>query len=93
MWNIAMYDDSMLFVANEIDRFSIGSTTDGLAKNPDGSLTIYPQHTKPHQRSVKQVATCAGRDLQPHDAVLHPVGSGFGQDLQAPRRAQDLTLG
>jgi hypothetical protein len=49
MWNIAMYDDSMLFIANEIDRFSIGSTTDGLAKNPDGSLTIYLQHTKPHK--------------------------------------------
>ena len=47
MWNIAMYDDSMLFVANEIDRVSIGSTTDGLTPNPDGSLTIYLQHTKP----------------------------------------------
>lgn len=26
-----MYDESMLFTANEINRFSIGSTTDGLA--------------------------------------------------------------
>jgi hypothetical protein len=49
MWNIAMYDDSMLFIANEIDRLSIGSTTDGLAKNPDGCLTIYLQQTKPHK--------------------------------------------
>ena len=49
MWNIAMYDDSMLFIANEIDRFSIGSTTDGLAQNPDGSLTIYLQHSKPEK--------------------------------------------
>ena len=48
MWNIAMYDESMLFIANEIERFSIGSTTDGLAENPDGSLTIYLQHGKPH---------------------------------------------
>ena len=48
MWNIAMYDESMLFIANEIERFSIGSTTDGLAHNPDGSLTIYLQHGKPH---------------------------------------------
>jgi hypothetical protein len=48
MWNVAMYDESMLFVANEIERFSIGSTTDGLAQNHDGSLTIYPQHSKPH---------------------------------------------
>ena len=49
MWNIAMYDDSMLFIANEIERFSIGSTTDGLAQNPDGSLTIYLQHSKPQE--------------------------------------------
>ena len=35
MWNIAIYDESMLFIANEIERFSIGSTTDGLAHNPD----------------------------------------------------------
>jgi hypothetical protein len=41
--------DSMLFVANEIDRFSIGSTTDD-------------------QRSVKQLATCAGRDVVHRDA-------------------------
>ncbi len=45
MWNIAMYDDSMLFTANEIDRFSIGSTTDGVTSNPDESLTVYIQHT------------------------------------------------
>ncbi len=47
MWNIAMYDESMLFTGNEIDRFSIGSTTDGLAPNPDGSLTIYLQRSRP----------------------------------------------
>jgi len=47
MWNIAMYDDSMLFTANDINRFSIGSTTDGLVANEDGSLTIYLQHTAP----------------------------------------------
>ncbi|MGY4652550.1 DUF1254 domain-containing protein [Mycobacterium sp. URHB0021] len=49
MWNIAMYDGSMLFTANEIDRFSIGSTTDSLTENPDGSLTIYLQHARPPQ--------------------------------------------
>lgn len=47
MWNLAMYDESMFFVANEIDRVSIGSTTDGLAPSADGSLTIYLQHARP----------------------------------------------
>ena len=36
MWNIARYDDSMLFTANEFDRFSIGSTTDGLTRIQTG---------------------------------------------------------
>ena len=47
MWNLAMYDDGMFFVANEADRFTIGSTTDGVANNADGSLTIYIQHRRP----------------------------------------------
>jgi hypothetical protein len=49
MWNIAMYDKSMLFCANEIDRFSIGSTTDGLAENPDG----VPDHLPPTRQAPR----------------------------------------
>jgi hypothetical protein len=47
MWNLAMYDDDMFFVANDADRFTIGSTTDGVTANPDGSLTIYIQNARP----------------------------------------------
>ncbi|MEU4321237.1 DUF1214 domain-containing protein [Nocardia fluminea] len=47
MWNLAMYAPDMLFVANDIDRFSIGDTTDGLRPDPDGSLTIHLRHTAP----------------------------------------------
>ena len=47
MWNMAMYNDGMLFIPNEIDRFSIGSTTEGLTPDADGSLTIYIQHAPP----------------------------------------------
>ena len=42
-----MYAEDMLFVANDIGRFSIGSTTDGLRPNSDGSLTIHLRHTRP----------------------------------------------
>ncbi len=42
-----MYDDDMFFVANDADRFTIGSTTDGVTTNPDGSLTIYIQNAHP----------------------------------------------
>jgi Protein of unknown function (DUF1214) len=47
MWNLAMYDDAMFFIPNEFGRFTIGSTTDGVTQNPDGSVTFYIQHTRP----------------------------------------------
>lgn len=52
MWNLAMYDDDMFFVANEINRVSIGSTTDGVAPKEDGSLTLYIQHDRPDDDKV-----------------------------------------
>jgi len=36
-----------LFVANPIDRYSIGDRTPGFAPNEDGSVTIYMQHESP----------------------------------------------
>jgi hypothetical protein len=47
MWNLAMYDDDMFFVHNQANRYTIGSTTDGLTTNDDGSLTIHIQHSQP----------------------------------------------
>jgi hypothetical protein len=46
-WNLAMYDEDNLFVENDFGRYSIGSTTDGLKNNPDGSLTITIQKDRP----------------------------------------------
>lgn len=46
-WNMAMYGSDMLFVENDFKRYSIGSTTDGLKKEADGSLTILIQKDKP----------------------------------------------
>ncbi|CAM3996312.1 DUF1254 domain-containing protein [Bordetella tumbae] len=47
-WSLTMYnaDDKML-VANEIQRYEVGSDTEGLTKAKDGSLTIPIQHEKP----------------------------------------------
>lgn len=50
-WNMAMYASDMLFVENDFGRYSIGSTTDGLKKSPDGSLTILIQKDKPADTS------------------------------------------
>jgi hypothetical protein len=46
-WNLAMYDEKELFIENDFKRYTIGSTTDGLKKNKDGSIDIYIQNTNP----------------------------------------------
>jgi hypothetical protein len=50
-WNMAMYASDMLFVENDFGRYSFGSTTDGMKKGKDGSLTILIQHDKPADTS------------------------------------------
>lgn len=46
-WNMSMYDEKEFFIENETGRYSIGSTTDGLATAEDGSITVYIQHDRP----------------------------------------------
>ncbi|MGG1674347.1 DUF1254 domain-containing protein [Neobacillus sp. NRS-1170] len=46
-WSICIYDSTNFFVANPINRFSIGDRTEGLKYNDDGSLDIYVQSTAP----------------------------------------------
>jgi hypothetical protein len=38
---------TIFFIENDFGRYSIGSTTDGLKSNPDGSLTISIQKDRP----------------------------------------------
>ena len=47
-WSITMYRlPQRLLVENSIDRYSIGSSTPGLQKNEDGSLTLYVSAESP----------------------------------------------
>jgi hypothetical protein len=48
---MSMYGSNMLFVENDFGRHSIGSTTDGLKKDADGSLTVVIQKDKPADTS------------------------------------------
>jgi hypothetical protein len=53
-WSLSIYNEHHFFVANAINRFSVGTKNKDLKLNPDGSLTIYVQvdaPTDPLQRS------------------------------------------
>jgi hypothetical protein len=47
-WSLSMYNEKILFAANPINRYSLGSLSDPPpGKNPDGSLDIYIQRDAP----------------------------------------------
>ena len=46
-WSLTLYGLNRFFVANPINRYSIGDRTKGLQYNADGSLDIYIQHEVP----------------------------------------------
>jgi len=47
-WSITMYNEKILFAANPINRYNLGSLSDPpLITNPDGSIDIYIQRDSP----------------------------------------------
>lgn len=46
-WSLSIYNAHHFFVANSINRFSVGTKNKDLQRNSDGSLTIYVQATPP----------------------------------------------
>ena len=47
-WSVTAYlPESITLIPNEVDKYSVGSYTEGLVRDADGSLTIYIQHRSP----------------------------------------------
>jgi hypothetical protein len=46
-WSLCLYGPDLLFVANEIERYSIGDRTPGLRRDADGGLTLAVGHERP----------------------------------------------
>jgi hypothetical protein len=72
-WSVTMYDKSYdgaagYLVANPIDRYLINSTTEGLVRGDDGSLTMYIQHERPE--SPEAAANWLPAPSQPFYLVL-----------------------
>ena len=47
-WSLSIYNEHHFFVANVINRFSVGTKNKDLKYNTDGSLTIYVQAEDPN---------------------------------------------
>jgi hypothetical protein len=53
-WSLSMYNDKILFAANPVNRYNLGSLSDPpLATNPDGSIDIYIQRDPPESARMK----------------------------------------
>lgn len=76
-WSLTMYDatDKML-VENPIQRYKVGTDTQGLKKGPDGSVTIAVQNERPDAADANWLPAPKGdfyvilRLYQPSEAIL-----------------------
>ena len=48
-WSLTLYDEHHLFYANPLNRYSLGTKSESLKYNPDGSLTLYFGASSPGQ--------------------------------------------
>ena len=75
-WSLTMADEKQRFVANPIDRYSVGDRS-GLAQNPDGSVDIYLQNAAPAGPRSNWLPAPTGRFnlwlrvYMPRAAILH----------------------
>ncbi|WP_151995908.1 DUF1254 domain-containing protein [Buttiauxella massiliensis] len=76
-WSITMYDaKTKMLVNNELNRYKVGTDTEGLVKGSDGSITVSLSHKKPTDPKVNWLPAPEGnfyllfRMYQPKDAVM-----------------------
>ncbi|MGH2870497.1 MAG: DUF1214 domain-containing protein [Solirubrobacteraceae bacterium] len=56
-WSLTMYDANGYLVANPAHRYAIGSSHPPLEREPDGSIVVLLQHTRPTQAHVNWLPT------------------------------------
>ena len=84
-WNMSMLGEDLMFVENGAGRYSIGSTTDGLASNPDGSLTLSIQQDRPDHQLAQTKWLPAPDAPVNHEGFYGPRHLCAGRHLPTPR--------
>ncbi|HEY6688350.1 MAG TPA: DUF1254 domain-containing protein [Propionibacteriaceae bacterium] len=77
-WSLTMYKADMNLVPNPANRYAVGDRTAGLARDPDGGITIFIQHNAPEETHAANWLPCPEngtwfvilRMYQPHNEVL-----------------------
>ncbi len=76
-WSLILYGADYFLVRNPINRYSISDRTEGLARNPDGSLDIFIQRDAPEKGQENWLPAPGGpfrlvlRTYQPRPEVLN----------------------
>ncbi|MFJ8476397.1 DUF1214 domain-containing protein [Kitasatospora sp. NPDC094011] len=76
-WSVTLYNQHHFFAPNELNRYSLGTKNKDLKPNPDGSLTLTVQASRPDGPDANWLPAPAGevfslylRAYWPEDAVL-----------------------
>lgn len=77
-WSLTMYDKNHFFHHNELKRYSLGTKNKSLKYNPDGSLTLYLQNTRPEEAKVSNWLPAPAdkfavtiRAYAPHESIVN----------------------
>ncbi|WP_197370116.1 DUF1214 domain-containing protein, partial [Streptomyces clavuligerus] len=76
-WSLTLYNQHHFFAPNDLNRYSLGTKNKDLKSNPDGSLTLTVQATRPDNADANWLPAPAGepfslylRAYWPEDAIL-----------------------
>ena len=82
-WSLTMYDQNFFLVANPLHRYELGDRSP-LRRNPDGSLGIYLQRTRPAGHSANWLPTPATGDFEVTLRLYGPRPSALDGTYKLP---------
>ena len=84
-WSLTMYGvPEFYLIENPIGRFSIGSETPGLTRDPDGSLTLYLQHESPGPEREANWLPTPAEAFRPIIRMYQPRASVLDETYRLP---------
>lgn len=83
-WSLTLYDADHFFAPNQLRRFSLGTKNRDLKFNPDGSLTLYVQRTRPSADKVSNWLPAPNGDFELYIRAYWPKESVLRRQWAPP---------